>query len=383
MRRPALPFWLLAPARYFFLMSRLLNVAKYVLLLALSGALMWYALRNLDFARMADEVRAAKPQWIVLSLLVTLPGFFSRAWRWKMQLEAARRPVGFWEAYHAMMVGYLANLVLPRAGEVVRCTVLARATGVPVKVSLGTVITERIIDVVMLFSLLGLLLLVEFGRLKDFFWGLLHDRYDSLAANRMLLLTGAATLALGSVLMLTLLWRAYQRNRHHPKVQRAREFAKGLVDGVLSVARIRNQTSFWGHTLFTWSTYFFTALALFPTLPSTAGLDWHAGLALLVIGGFGMAAPVQGGIGVFHILVQGALMAYGLGKEQGMAYALISHTTQTVFVVVLGGISFVASMLQTARRKRSLSLSPVELFDNLETDEPDADEPAAAPPVRA
>ncbi len=334
-------------------MKTLINVFKYLLLLALSGALMWYALRNLDFGRMAQEVRAARPEWILLSLVVTLPGFLSRAWRWKMQLEAARRPVGFWEAYHAMMVGYLANLVLPRAGEVARCTVLARTTGVPVKVSLGTVITERLIDVLMLFSLLGLLLLVEFSRLKDFFWGLLHDRYNSLAANQTLLLIAAATLALGGVLMLTLLWRAYQRYRHHPKVQRVAEFVKGLLDGLLSVARIRNQPSFWAHTLFTWSTYFFTALALFPTLPSTAGLDWHAGLALLVIGGFGMAAPVQGGIGVFHILVQGALMAYGLGKEQGMAYALISHTTQTVLVVVLGGISFVASMLQTTRRRRA------------------------------
>jgi glycosyltransferase 2 family protein len=341
------------PRRRFSVMSKLLNVLKYVLLLGLSGALMWYALRNLDFTRMLAELRTARWEWIALSILVTLPGFFSRAWRWRMQLTAAQQPSRYWDVYHSMMVGYLANLVLPRAGEVVRCTVLARTSGVPVKVSLGTVIAERVIDLFMLLSLLGILLLLEFEHLQTFFNSQLHDRYDSLAANRTTLLLALAVVGVGTGLIAWFVWHNLERFRQNRHFQRAAGFARGLLEGVLSVRRVKHQGAFWLHTVFVWATYFFTAVVLFHAMPSTSGLGLNVALALLVIGGFGMAAPVQGGIGVFHLLVQGALLAYGLGKEQGMAYALISHTSQTVLVVVMGGISFVASMMRTAHLRQA------------------------------
>lgn len=360
-------------------MNRLLNVAKYVLLLALSGALMWYALRNLDFARMQAELRAARWQWILVSVMVSLPGYFSRAWRWRMQLDAAGQRSSFWATYHAMMVGYLANLVLPRAGEVVRCTVLARTAAVPVKVALGTVITERVIDLAMLLTLTGLLLLLEFEHLQSFLYLQFNDEYDSLTANRVTLLLAIAAVGAGAVLMGWFVWRNLEKFRQNRHFQRAAGFLRGLIQGVLSVRRVRSQSAFWFHTVFTWATYFFTAVVLFETLPSTAGLGPNVALALLVIGGFGMAAPVQGGIGVFHLLVQGALMAYGLGKEQGMAYALISHTTQTVLVVVLGGISFAASMLLTAQRKRGAALADTDLLEIDETDPVSDSAPGARP----
>jgi glycosyltransferase 2 family protein len=356
-------------------MNRLLNVAKYMLLLGLSGALMWYALRNLDFTRILTELQAARWEWVLLSVAVTIPGYFSRAWRWKMQIDAAGQRSGFWATYHAMMVGYLANLVLPRAGEVVRCTVLARTAGVPVKVGLGTVITERVIDVLMLFSLTGLLLLLEFEHLQSFLYLQFNDQYDSIAANRTTLLLALAAVGVGAALIGWFVWHNFEKFRHNPHFQRAANFLRGLISGVLSVRRVKPQGLFWFHTFFTWGTYFFTAVALFPALPSTADLGMNVALALLVIGGFGMAAPVQGGIGVFHLLVQGALIAYGLGKEQGMAYALISHTTQTVLVVVMGGISFVASMVQTAKLRRGAALSDTDL---LEIDEGDGEESSSS-----
>jgi hypothetical protein len=96
-----------------------------------------------------------------------------------MQIDPTGHKAGFWSVYNAMMVGYLANLVLPRAGEVVRCTVLKRTDAIPVKVSLGTVITERVIDVLILFSFITLTFFVEFDKLHDFFTGYLNDKYQS------------------------------------------------------------------------------------------------------------------------------------------------------------------------------------------------------------
>ncbi|MBC7449723.1 MAG: flippase-like domain-containing protein, partial [Hymenobacteraceae bacterium] len=216
-------------------MTRLLNITKYILLLAISVALMWYALRNLDFGRIQQELRAARWEWVLVSVLVSIPGYLSRAWRWKMQLDAAGQRSGFWNTYHALMVGYLANLVLPRAGEVVRCTVLTRTAGVPVKVSLGTVITERVIDMFTLLSLLALLLLLEFGHLQSFFYLQFNDSYDSLAANRTTLLLAILAVGTGLVLIGWFVWRNLERFRLNPHFQRAASFARGLLAGLLSV----------------------------------------------------------------------------------------------------------------------------------------------------
>ena len=337
-------------------MKQLLNVLKYLLLLGISGLLMWYALHTLDFSRLGQEIRSANLQWVALSILVSLPGYFSRAWRWRMQLTAAKTPAPFWPVYHALMVGYLANIVLPRAGEVARCTVLNRTAGVPVKVAFGTVITERVIDLLMLLSLLGLLLILEFKQLQSFFALQFNERFQAIENNQQLLLIIGVTILVLGILGLVLLIRNLQKLREKALYQRVAGFVRGMLAGVLSVTRVRNQGAFWFHTVFIWATYYFTAFVLLEAMPATQELGARTALALLVIGGFGMAAPVQGGIGVFHLMVRATLIAYGLSGEEGMAYALLSHTTQTVLTVLMGCISFVASMAATARRKRKLAL---------------------------
>ena len=124
---------------------------------------MWYAVRGQDLSRIGHYIVTADYFWLGITMTLSVLGYFSRAYRWQMQLTASRHKVPFWNVYHAMMVGYLANIVLPRMGEVIRCSVLRRTSGVPVEVSLGTVITERVIDVLVLLLLLGGVLLLDFN----------------------------------------------------------------------------------------------------------------------------------------------------------------------------------------------------------------------------
>ena len=324
-------------------MKKLLSVLKYVLLLGISAALMWYAIRGQDLSRIGHYVRTANYYWLTLTLLLSTLGYFSRAYRWQMQLTASRTPAGYWPVYHAMMVGYLANLVLPRAGEVIRCSVLRRTSGVPVQVALGTVVTERVIDVLVLLALLGATLALDFNR----FWAfasekLLGGKVDALARNRTPLLLAA----LGGVLLLLALgytvFRNLERLRQNALFNKATLFMKGLLAGVFSVLRLKQKWLFLFHTLFTWTVYYLLDYLAFYCFPETYGLDMRAGLAVLTFGAFGMAAPVAGGIGPFHLLVQGVLVVYGLSLEAGIAYALVVHGAQTLLVVLLGGISFVA-----------------------------------------
>ncbi|SNC77065.1 hypothetical protein SAMN06265337_3701 [Hymenobacter gelipurpurascens] len=335
-------------------MKQLLNVLKYGLLLSVSGLLMWYAIQGQDLSRIGQHVREANYSWLAITMVLSALGYFSRAFRWKMQLDPTGSKATYWDVYHAMMVGYLANLVLPRMGEVIRCSVLRRTSGVPVQVALGTVVTERVIDVLMLLGLLGATLLLDFNT----FWTFVTDkilggRYDSLARNRTPLLVAGL---IGLVLLVGVayaLFRNLERLRQNALFNKAVSFVKGLLAGVFSVLKLKNKSLFLLHTFFTWGVYYLMDYLAFFCFPATYNLDMRAGLAVLTFGAFGMAAPVAGGIGPFHVMVQSILLAYGISKEAGIAYALVVHGSQTLLVVLMGGISFVASMVKSGQVARS------------------------------
>lgn len=324
-------------------MKHLLTVLKYALLLSISGVLMWYAVRGQDLSRIGHYIRTANYFWLSLTLLLSALGYFSRAYRWQMQLDASQNPAPYWKVYHAMMVGYLANLVLPRAGEVIRCSVLRRSSGVPVQVALGTVVTERVIDVLVLLTLLGSTLLLDFKT----FWAFVTDKVlggqvDTLARNRTPLLLAALMAGLLLGVGAYALFQNLEKLRQNALFNKAALFVRGLLAGVFSILKLKNKGLFLFHTFFTWAVYFLLDYLAFFCFPETYGLDLRAGLAVLTFGAFGMAAPVAGGIGPFHVMVQGILLVYGVSKEAGIAYALVVHGAQTLLVVLMGGISFVA-----------------------------------------
>ena len=324
-------------------MKSFFTVLKYVLLLSISGALMWYAMHDLKWDAIGHYIATANYFWLLLTLTLSVLGYFSRAYRWQMQLNASQTPAPYWPVYHAMMVGYLANLVLPRMGEVIRCSVLRRTSGVPVQVALGTVVTERVIDVLVLLGLLGSVLLLDFNTFWNFVTvQVLGGRYEVLARNRTPLLVAAA---IAGVLLLTAglaLFRNLERLRQNAFFSKGILFVKGLLAGVFSVLKLEHKVLFLLHTGFTWAVYYLMDYLAFRCFPETYGLDAKAGLAVLTFGAFGMAAPVAGGIGPFHVLVQGILLVYGVSKEAGIAYALVVHGAQTLLVVLMGGLSFVA-----------------------------------------
>jgi uncharacterized membrane protein YbhN (UPF0104 family) len=337
-------------------MNKLLDVLKYALLFGLSVLLMGYALKGIDFDLLKAQLEKTNYYWLGFSLLVALAGFLSRAYRWKMQLKPFNAQIRFVDTYHATMIGYLANLVLPRMGELFRCTVLKRNNNIPVEASFGTVITERFLDMIMLLSLTGIAFLVEFDRLNAFFFELLNDRYQSLQQNKTLLMVLGGLLIAGLIGVFVILFFFLSSLRENRFFQRVVSLVKGFLAGIFSIARLENKPAFIGHTLFIWLSYYLMGYLAFFALPATSGLSPVAALTVLVMGSFGMSVPVQGGIGVFHIMVRSALLLYGVSREAGMAFALINHTSQTLLVVILGGISFIMSL----SRKKNKSAPTLE-----------------------
>ena len=312
---------------------------------------MWYALKGIDFALVWRQLQHVNYFWISISLLLAFIGFLSRAYRWKMQFEPMGFKVTVAETYHAMMVGYLANLVLPRAGEVIRCSLLRKTSNIPVKASFGTVITERLLDMVMLLTLTGMAFLIEFDRIHAFFWNLFAEKITVYNVTSDFLYRIVGALAIVALTVAIFIYVFREKIKHNSFYRKIQEFLLGVAEGIFSISKLNNKFAFAAHTIFVWFTYFLTGYVGFLSLPGTAELNLGAALSVLVVGSLGMSAPVQGGIGVFHIMVRSTLLLYGLTKETGMAYALVTHTSQTLLVVLLGGISFVISMINQSAVK--------------------------------
>ena len=228
-----------------------------------------------------------------------------------------------------------------------------RLEKVPVNVSFGTVVAERVFDVVTLLLLIGLAFFLEFGRLSDFFMGLFGEKLglgQSSDNNQIVFLGSLAVVGIG---FLAAAWWFYRKNadrlRQNSLFAKIEGFVLGLVDGLLSVRKLRNPGMFVFHTGLIWTMYFLSSYVCFFVLPESSGLTLLAGLTVLIMGGLGMSAPVQGGIGPYHILVSSALVLYGLSKENGLAIATYIHGTQMILMLILGGISFIITLVKSPK----------------------------------
>ena len=253
---------------------------------------------------------------------------------------------------NALMAGYLANLAIPRLGEITRCGTLNRTAKVPFEILLGTVIVERVLDVLCLAACMLLTAWVEHDRLWSFILTNLIEPVQQklhFGSLFMLLMLIGSVLALLTVFILRkyLIKGSRKTKNSDSKFYR---MLTGILDGLRSVRKIEQKGAFVFHTFFIWFCYFLMSYTCFKALPATADLGWQAGLFVLVVGGMGMSAPVQGGIGTYHLLVSRGLGLYGLIPLHGMAFATLMHTTQTLLVIIIGGISILLITFQQPTR---------------------------------
>lgn len=325
------------------------KLIKYVISLSIAAFLLWYVYRDLDLSAMIAKLQGVNYTWIVLALILTLGSHVIRAYRWNLLLK----PLGYhyltvFRTFLAVMVGYFANLIIPRMGEVSRCGLLKRTDDVPVPTSLGSVVAERVVDLCSLMVATLLLFILEFHTLNELIFSFFEEKVGAVGQHIMLiyLFIGAVLLVVGLAVFLARIFR--EKLRNNKVYQKAGAFTREVIKGIRSIGSIEHKFMFWLSTLSIWVIYFFMSYVVFFALPETAGLGWRAGLAVLVMGSLGMSAPVQGGIGTFHALVGSILLLYGISEADGVLFATLVHGMQTLAVVVFGGICFlIASVLAT------------------------------------
>ena len=341
------------------------NVLKYLISLAIAGGLLWFTFTqsHLDAGDLWAKISAADYRWVMVSALLTMVAHWSRAERWRILLEPVvpQRPTSL-EATVSVLTGYLANLALPRAGEVARCGTLYRLSArsgvpVPVNVSFGTVVAERLFDVLMLLILLAATFVLEFDRLSQFFMEFFGNKVGGQStgtggSSGVLLMVGAVLLGLAA-----LGWFLYGRYRdalgRHPLYQKVTAFTKGLLEGLLSVRKLRRPGAFVFHTLLIWTMYYLMSYTLFFAMPATANLSPLAGLTILVVGSLGMAAPTPGGIGSFHLLVGQVALLYNLTSQDGQILATFIHGVSTLMIIILGISSLLVVLFRRSKTTTS------------------------------
>ncbi|MCB0496241.1 MAG: flippase-like domain-containing protein [Cyclobacteriaceae bacterium] len=324
--------------------SKLISALKYAIGLSIAGGLLWYVFKDWNLEDLIERFSQVNYWWILLSVILSVISHVIRAYRWNLLLH----PLGYnnlttFRTFLAVMVGYITNLFAPRAGEIARCGVLKRTDNVNMSASIGSVVAERIIDFLGLLVIIFFGLLLQFdllsGFLKDFFFEKSKSIKLSDGTIEFLIAFGLVI-----VIVLATLWILRARIKRLPLYYKLRSFANEMADGFTSVLKLQNKSGFWISTLLIWVLYYTMAYVVIFAMPSTSHLGLLAGLSILIMGGLGMSAPVQGGFGTYHILVGSVLSLYGVAQKDGYFFATLIHTSQTLTVLIVGSISFMLSL---------------------------------------
>ncbi|MDG1195425.1 MAG: lysylphosphatidylglycerol synthase transmembrane domain-containing protein [Polaribacter sp.] len=297
---------------------------KIVLPLALGGFLVWYSLSNISIDVLIGYFKNAKYSWIFLGLFFGVLSHLSRAYRWKFMLEPIGYKPKFTNSVLAVLIAYLVNLAIPRAGEVSRAAVMANYENVPFEKGFGTIVAERIADLIMMLIIVAITLFVQF----DFIYDLLTKNFDP---TKIILLLVALIIGF-------FVFSSFVKKAKKGFLLKIKTFVAGLVEGVTSIFKMKSKWAFIFHTVFIWAMY----VAMFwATIPAIEGLEVPLGGILIgfIAGGFSIAAT-NGGIGLYPIAVAGALALFDIPAEPATAFGWIMWTAQTAMIIVFGGLAF-------------------------------------------
>ena len=297
---------------------------KIIIPLLFGGGLIWYLFTIIPPKTLLEYFKNANYWWISLGLFFGILSHLSRAYRWKFMLEPMGYTPRFINSALAVLIGYFVNLAIPRAGEVSRASVMANYENIPFEKGFGTIVAERIADLIMMFLIIGVTLLIQF----DFILQLVKEKLDPIK-----IIIGLAVCLIGGFF-----FYKYVRKSTKGLGLKIKKFIKSLVEGVTSIFRMKNKWPFIFHTVFIWAMY---VLMFWATIPAIEGLQVPFGGILVgfIAGGFSIAAT-NGGIGLYPLAVAGAFTLFGVPEEPSTAFGSVMWAAQTAMVILFGGLSF-------------------------------------------
>jgi uncharacterized protein (TIRG00374 family) len=316
----------------------------YFLVFTLLGILaLWYCFKNINFDEFFEDLKSVNYFYICLSIAFGFIAFIIRALRWNILINTLGYKPSVYDSYNAVVVAYISSLAIPRIGEITRCTTLYKTNKIPVNSLFGTVVTERIIDMVSLFIIIFFVFLLRMELFSTFVMERIVLQWKPVIEQLSVVSLSLAAVAVivGIAISYILIKRLLQK----PSMHKFRQLLSGLIEGLKSVFRMKNKFHFIGYTIFIWTCYWLNSYLVMKALPFTASLTAADGLLLMVLGSLGWIVPVTGGFGTFHTLVAWGLMMYGFDFEQGFVFATLSHESQLLVMVFFGIIALISVSL--------------------------------------
>ena len=312
-------------------MKTVQNISKILLPLLLGGGILYWMYRGFDFQSVRHVLlEEMNWMWMLLSFPFGILAQAFRGWRWQQTLEPVGERPRKEVAVNAVFLSYAASLVIPRIGEFTRCGVLKRWDGISFSKALGTVVTERAVDTLVVLLVTGSTLLFQMSIFGTFFQRT-GTSLDSIFSRFST--TGYLVTAICGLAILLLLFLLLKRLSIYNKVKAT---LTGIWEGILSLRGVRNLPLFLFFTLGIWLSYFLHYYLTFFCFNFTADLGLGCALVSFVVGSIAVIVPTPNGAGPWHFAVKTMLILYGVADEQALYFVLIVHTLQTMLVILLG-----------------------------------------------
>lgn len=298
---------------------------RYALPLLVAGGILVWVFKDVSFKELGHELQQGHIGWIVLGMLLTTLAFGVRAYRWCLLLRATQAKISIIDSFWALMAGYLVNFAVPRAGELFRSGILKKRHNLSFAQALGTVISERLLDIVCMGIFIALSFWIEQALLQ-------HIGKQLLSRGSVLLwllyIGIAIVVGLGLYLFLC---------RYQPKLWlHVKHFGQDCWKSLLSIRKTEPIIAFHSSTCLLWGLYYLSNYAFMQAYSETAVLPLYIGIVLLATSSIGMLIPIQGGLGSFHVLVSHTFMWYGVPQSIALAITVTIHLGYTIIVALFG-----------------------------------------------
>lgn len=333
--------------------SKFFQIFQYFILLTIGLGLSWLFFKGLNFDDLKQVISTGNFYWCYLVLLVSILVYVFRVLRWQMLIKSIGYETKFRNAFAALSIGYFVNFAVPRLGEITRCLSVKKQDKIPFMQLLGTVIIERVIDIICLLIVLLLTLLLQFNQIIDFFTiNVFNPIYNGIickiiAGNSIVLIAVVAALLITSIL-----FYYFRKTILQKTPQFILQFIHGLKEGLTSVSKLKQKKLFILYTFLIWLCYYLMTYFWFFVFEETSILTLGACLTILSIGTIGRSVPIQGGgMGAYHFLVGQVVLLYGVTGVVGKTLATLIHAGQTVFTFAMGLVGLVIFFVGYWRRK--------------------------------
>ena len=324
--------------------SLLKNILTILISIAIAGLFLWLALKGLDFDKIKGSLQKDNYLWVLFAGFFGVTAYWFRAIRWNLLLEPMGHKISNTNSLWSLSFGYLMNLTIPRSGEVARSTALYGVEKVPVDKSFGTIILERVVDLVCMGIFALLTLIFKYDALLAFYKAATQQKNQATPQSD----SNLTYIILGFVAFVLILFFIFRKSLQQLSIyNKVVDFGKGIIEGLKSILTLEHKGKFILYTTGIWICYFFASYLVCFALPETSNFTPADGCFILVVGTLGMIIPASGGIGAFNLAMKFGFTALFIsmgkdaveGGELGLAYSFITLPLQILIMLVMGLIS--------------------------------------------